>query len=566
MNYSVITQTSRKTIKDFGSLSEHEQKFLEDCQVGIVSNFETADFKPDPNVKIRSELIRYMLLGGCEDYRPSIHGIRIFSANIVGYLDLENCHSTLGLTLVNCTFDTVINARNCHLNNLILSGSQTLGLDAQGINVKGHIFLSDGFTAKGEVYLVGATVGGQIACSNGTFENEKGYALNAQGTDVKGDIFLSDRFAAKGEVSLSGATVGGQIACSNGTFENKNGNALNADVISVKGNIFLSDGFAAKGEVALVGATVGGQLLCTNGTFENEMGHALNAQNLNSKSVLFFKNVTCHSGAIDFRFANIGVITDDYDSWPKGRFFLNGLTYKTIIGADITCERRMKWLENHQTDEFEPQPYEQLAKVLRELGHRRDGSLVLEAMEKNLRPDIRNRMRLRPNGEWGIAFKSVWLDIKRLSAFLWDTALGSFVGYGYRPSRAFIWSLALVFLTTFIAYQTWHKGDFVPNSSIVLVDNEWRSYAKDREGNPAHEWSTKSETGRDYETFNPFSYALDVFVPIIDFGQESAWAPSTERGWWGQQLYWLRWLIKTLGWIITALGAAAVTGIIRQDR
>lgn len=175
-------------------------------------------------------------------------------------------------------------------------------------------------------------------------------------------------------------------------------------------------------------------------------------------------------------------------------------------------------------------------------------------------------MRLKPNGEWGIAFQSIWLDIKRTSAFLWDTALGAFVGYGYRPSRAFIWSLALVFLTTVFSYQTWHKGDFVPNSSIVLVDNEWRSYAKDREGNPAREWSTKSETGRDYETFNPFSYALDVFVPIIDFGQESAWAPSTERGWWGQQLYWLRWLIKTLGWIITALGAAAVTGIIRQDR
>lgn len=284
MNYSAITPTSRKTIKDFGTLSEYEQKFLEDCQAGIISDFETADSKPDPNVKIRAELIRYMLLGGCKKYKPSTHGIQISGANILGYLDLENCHSTLGLTLANCTFDTVINARNCHLNHLVLSGSQTLGLNAQGIN-------------------------------------------------VKGDLFLRDGFAAKGEVSLSGATVGGQVECSKGTFENKDGNALSA-------------------------------------------------QNLTVEGILFFRNVICKSGNIDFCFTKTSVLSDDYESWPKGRFFLNGLTYKTILGADIKSERRIKWLEDHKTYEFEPQPYEQLAKVLRELGHRRDSSLVLEAMEK----------------------------------------------------------------------------------------------------------------------------------------------------------------------------------------
>ena len=41
--------------------------------------------------------------------------------------------------------------------------------------------------------------------------------------------------------------------------------------------------------------------------------------------------------------------------------------------------------------------------------------------------------------------------------------------------------------------------------------------------------------------------------------------PSTNRGWWGKQLYWLRWVLGAFGWIVTALGAAAITGLIRRD-
>ncbi len=105
----------------------------------------------------------------------------------------------------------------------------------------------------------------------------------------------------------------------------------------------------------------------------------------------------------------------------------------------------------------------------------------------------------------------------------------------------------------------------VPNSDIILTSENWLTFAKDRSGNAAAEWSANTETGRDYQTFYSGTYAADVFIPLIDFGQESAWSPSTERGWWGVWLYWLSWIIKTLGWIITALGAAAVTGIIRNE-
>ena len=57
----------------------------------------------------------------------------------------------------------------------------------------------------------------------------------------------------------------------------------------------------------------------------------------------------------------------------------------------------------------------------------------------------------------------------------------------------------------------------------------------------------------------------DLVVPIVSLGQEAAWAPSTTRGPWGWWLWGARWWLISLGWIVTAIGAAAVTGVIRRD-
>ena len=54
-------------------------------------------------------------------------------------------------------------------------------------------------------------------------------------------------------------------------------------------------------------------------------------------------------------------------------------------------------------------------------------------------------------------------------------------------------------------------------------------------------------------------------MPIINLGQEATWGLSTSRGdlgWWMQVLLPL---VKLMGWVVTAMGAAAVTGAIRRD-
>ncbi len=172
-------------------------------------------------------------------------------------------------------------------------------LSADGINVKGDVFLRNGFTAKGEVRLLGAQIGGTLECNGGTFANEGGDALSADRINVKGYVFLGSGknaegedtpFTAKGEVRLLDAQIGSNLDCDGGTFENKNGNALHADRINVKGSVFLQNGFTAEGKVRLLGAQIGGDLACIGGTFANEGGYALSADGINVKGNVFLRS------------------------------------------------------------------------------------------------------------------------------------------------------------------------------------------------------------------------------------------------------------------------------------
>ncbi|MEP1494743.1 hypothetical protein, partial [Pseudophaeobacter sp.] len=64
--------------------------------------------------------------------------------------------------------------------------------------------------------------------------------------------------------------------------------------------------------------------------------------------------------------------------------------------------------------------------------------------------------------------------------------------------------------------------------------------------------------------FCAFAYAADVFIPLVPLGQEVAWAPTTATR-LGTVLWVLNWLVKLAGWFISALGAAAIAGVIRRE-
>jgi len=81
------------------------------------------------------------------------------------------------------------------------------------------------------------------------------------------------------------------------------------------------------------------------------------------------------------------------------------------------------------------------------------------------------------------------------------------------------------------------------------------------------------------EAFCPWIYSLDTFLPIVDLHQEGRWLPNRGGGdlvtafcpdryigiTWGELLYMWFWLEILLGWLLTTLALAGLTGLIRRD-
>ena len=119
---------------------------------------------------------------------------------------------------------------------------------------------------QGVLTLDGATIGGNLVCSNCKFGAGSGDALRAVGLKVTGDLLLDKEFVANNMVLLDGTSIGGNLDCDNAKFLNK-GVALSAQRVQVKASIRLTN-CEAVGAVNLYGAVVEGNLRCTNSQFD----------------------------------------------------------------------------------------------------------------------------------------------------------------------------------------------------------------------------------------------------------------------------------------------------------
>ncbi len=428
-------------------------------------------------------------------------------------------------------------------------------LFADRIKVTGSVFLRNGFISDGEVRLLGAEIGGNLDCERGMFKNPaqkevkgSGDALSADGMKVKGSVFLRNGFSAEGEVRLLGAEIGGNLDCVHGTFHNPaqkevpgSGKALIADRIKVTGGVFLSDGFSAEGEVRLPGTEIGGDLACRGGGFTR-----ITAQTAVIKGKLIWDSIVNTKNAeLDLRNATADSILDDEASWPaEGKLFLTGFVYGRISQGPGTAEERLKWLARQVP--FHPQPYRQLAKVLRENGDDAGPREVLYEMEDRIW-----------KGKPGHLLRLLRWPLKGL------------IGYGRRPWRV-MYSLAVLIVCGWLVYDRGYQaGAITP---------------RDRD---AHEYFQKHSRPPDYvPEFFPLVYSVENSFPLVKLWQADAWQPAALTPtpavagkstfwrmfrWMAQYFHWSRmplwflWFQILAGWIVTTLFVTGFTGIIRHD-
>jgi hypothetical protein len=242
-------------------------------------------------------------------------------------------------------------------------------LDADNLVCGGDVFLDRGFEAAGEVRVVGAKVSHGLNCTGAHLENPGGIALHGDGLTTEGSVYLNHdpqggQFRATGQVRLSRATVGRQLDCVGGSFQNGDDVALDVSGVVDEGDVLLSKGFRAAGGVRLWGARVRRDLDCGGANLTATTGrNAFDAVGARVGGRLVWTMPDPPSGRVDLSFARATVLADDSKSWPaEGQLVLSGFEYESL-DSEMPLEDRLRWLQG--TREFSPLPYEQLARTLR---------------------------------------------------------------------------------------------------------------------------------------------------------------------------------------------------------
>jgi hypothetical protein len=584
MTRTKIHRPDIQDIKGDRAWSALEADLLAECRLGRAAGLPGKVDRPgdcrDPDRRVRAGLIRYLLLGGCDGEggaRPHPRGVQIAGGWIDGALDLVSCRSDVDLGLQDCLLPQCPDLKDAHLHALYLPGCHLPeGAGLVRLTTDAAVHLRAGFRADAMVDLGGARIGGQLACTGGEFLAESGRALNCATARIGADVFLRDGFRAKAEVNFGGAEIGGQLACAGGEFLAESGRALNCDAARIGADVFLRVGFRAEGLVNFVRAEVTGNLQVQQAT----LTAGFNGEAMRVGQGFFWQQVSGDRRVVVLTEARAGSLRDDWASWEGvGALILDGFVYERLE-MSMPVARRLEWLGKNLRAkisgvvngkggevwrDYDPQPHVQLANILRAQGHRNGAARVLMDREKKQRQAERWRALARLQDRKSPVWPSFPEDIQTGFGHLFRYMFG----YGHQPMRALWWVLGFVVFAAFLYGAAYDAGQMAPNSDVVLTSADWLAAVAAYEAGagplPQIAWISLDST-RDYESFNRWIYGLDLFVPLDALGQENAWAPSPARGNWGVFGFYLRPIIQAAGWIMTALGAAVLTGLVgRRD-
>lgn len=432
-------------------------------------------------------------------------------------------------------------------------------VSADGVRVEQGVFCSDGFTAVGAIRMVNARIGGPLEFNGAELADSDGPALLADGLHVAASALLKEGFVAHGGVRFVGAHIDGDLSLNGATLVNPDDTALVADRLLVDGDVFCRD-FTAHGAVDVPEAHIRGVLELIRARLSNPGAWALDAEGLRvDRGVVAGAGVVAQGdirlrtakieglldlgalsledpsggrptldlgsvaaaelrlpatpgGAVlDLTGARVGQLHDpvwrapaaDVSAERPYRPRLTGLVYETLGPESDNLAARLDWVSQAR-EGYLPHAYDQLEGVLRAAGREEDAREVAIAKLRARRTQLR-----RPARWW-----SIFLD--------WT------VGYGYRPWRA---------LYALVSVITIGWGVFT-----------WASWEHLRPLKPADQ----------LPQFAPWLYSIDSVLPVINLGQEGAWAAT------GAAQYWYAFSVL-VGWVLGTALIAAVTAVLTRD-
>lgn len=521
-----------QTVKSFAPLTAAEEKLLAEYANPARISVGDGELPDDATADctIRAGLLRHVLLGGGQT-RLDEKGLRLRGAWIKGTLDLQGCDCNRDITLSHCHLDEPLLLVNAVLRGLHISNSYIKGLSADNASLSGSLYVRSGTMVEGEIALAGARIKGDLQLCDVVINPSGQDAVFAPSLRVEGSVFLGSYPYGDGTTTL---TANGTLFFSSARIEH---------------DFFVSNVAISPQDSVITNAVFGA-------TEEHGSDMALSLARARIGGLLFFQDNQVSRGIVNLAGATVARLKDE-PIGPGANYpiRLDGFRYKDFSRhTDTLVASRLAWLDRRPDGTpFTTQPYEQLAYVLTQIGHRHDAQTILMSKEKHLRAE--NRALLKQAG------RPIRLTLSAIA----DVVLRFTIGYGYRPARALGLAIILILGLGVFFQAAWQAGDMTPNAAPILVSTAWIEATKTHPDNPSEFWSGKGQAGQDWETFYGFAYGADLVIPIVNLGQESAWAPSTSRSPLGRIGWWLRWIAKGIGWVVTALAAGAVTGVIRKD-
>ncbi len=353
--------------------------------------------------------------------------------------------------------------------------------------------------------------------------------------------------------------------------------AIRADGLQVEGSVTVRNATIA-GEVRLPGARLGCNLECDGAKLQAE-GKALSCDGAEVTGAFFWRERAKARGCMDLTGASFGAICDDPACWPP-ELILNRCRYGAFVGvAPTDANSRLKWLALQQPkqygQDFWPDPYEQCAKVLREMGHGADARAILIEKERLQRMARRERIArdlaqarndrdttpekdgLRLHTDRVIGH---WLHLTGLR--LWDGILGAVVGYGRKPQNAAWWGLAMWLIGFLVFANAAGHGAIKPNLPQIQLNPAWVECADHPSGQL--DCFLNHSDAASYPRFNALIYSADTLFPVVSLEMQSYWIPDdrTTRGMLARGYLWFH---IAMGWALTLLAVAGFSGLIKTD-
>ncbi len=448
-----------------------------------------------PDREVRGALLRWLFLDRQAQGYLDPSGVRIREARIPDRVDLHNFTIPVELAIDHSYLPR--------------------GMDLRGAKIPGLRLLN---SHSGQLRL------GAIAVT---------HDLDIEGDVVSGASYLP------GLIDLTSAQIGGFLILgeSRVTLGAAAGQtAVGAMGLSVRQNLSMW-GLQTDGVVDLRNANINADLEIEYAKFVGAGLTGLEAQNATVKDALIWNKITTTPNTIfDVTDARVGSLIDDDTSWPHpGKLFIDGFVYDRLTcdgdntlpfteftNCRLNVASRLKWLGLQSSSTYYPQPYLQLAAILKARGDLSGARRVLIAGQNE-------QMRL---GNLSLAQR------------LWGWLLWATIDYGYESYWALLWAALLVVIGGVLVRLGHDAGVMKPVEPV-------RKQAA------------------------PLVYSLDVFTPIVDLRLQRNWWPDPTKSGTakllgrkiavrGSILRAYLWFHIVAGYILTVLFVAGVSGLVHS--